>query len=1373
MMYLISLTSAAADGKNLIRNSGFEEIDSDGMPIYWSSDAYRINDVGLRFAIENIGYTGYRSALIEVENANDARFVQNVAVEPESLYLLSGYIKTDYMPDVGMGANISVGGIAYDIQGFIDTEGEWKKFEVYGETGEDQTSLSIFVRIGGYNGESSGMALFDNISLVKVDALPDEVVATLWYQSEITQSEVYITPTIVEKEAPFTLWLVVIAILFLLVMFLCILYISRDTADCLTKVHQSNTHIPFIAGIALALFGRLIIAYVVPGYSVDINCFLSWGGTFALHGAEDFFANTSFCDYTPGYLYILGLNGMLFGSDKQLNILIIKLFPIMCDVLTALIIYMVGKKHLRHSTALALSLLYALNPTSILISAGWGQIDSVLTLLLLLVVVFAVNHRWMVALPIYFVAVLLKPQALMFGPLGLIALVADCIKDKKLIKHSILGILLGVLAALVILLPFNGHFIVPDDSSIPLPIEGTVWQRFNFSELFAQYSKTLTSYPHVTVNTANIYYLFGLNWTPIKEQVSNEVVITLLSVYMLLAVGGCVFAYIKKKDTRPFQIHLLFAISLLIIYVLINPTITYEHMGYCLMGIIFVVVLMQFIRSRKMHMVPLAGGILLLLLYVFGIKMHERYLFPALALFSLAYIYTKDIRLLILIAIITFTSFVNTGILLDRSIRLGSTEAHLLSDTHTIAMVLSLINVIAGFFAIYLGHSIMSNGKVLQGLRLTFFSVKATNFDEGINLDPHEEALLCPKGNKLCMRKRDYVIMLVVTVLYAMLALSNLGSTKAPQTTYVSEKPNEEIVFDLGQEMTFRMLYFAQVSYDNFLVQISTDNQNWSETYMAQMSQGECFRWKYLTHCQQVNGTDTFTSSRLELTGRYIKIIPNQDRLKLNEVIFTDLEGMHLPVWAVTESAERLIDEQDTLTGEPSWYNSTYFDEIYHARAAFDHTLAFDSNAIADKQAYHEDLKPYEYSHPPLGKYIMSWFISLFGMTPFGWRFAGALMGIFMLPAMYLLGKQLFKKTIFATAGMLLMALDCMHLTQTRIATIDSFPVLFIILAYFFMLRYIQDDIWSKPLLKTFIPLFFSGIFMGLAIASKWIGIYAGVGLALLFFYSCYQHLRQWQKAQQYEPQDTRRHAIAKARYYGLRSVVLTCLACVVFFIVIPLLIYVLSYIPYFHAVGGVSIERLITETEGMLRYHSTPRLGMDHPFYSPWWEWPLILQPMYYASDNYVPQGYAYSIFAVGNPAIWWVGSFAFILVVIVLIKRHVYRTQDGRIFHVKTKYYNNIYLFITIGLLSQYLPWVLVPRGTYIYHFFASVPFIILAIVACFRLICNKTMKVGKIILWSYIALCAICFAILYPYASGITVPTGWLDFAKNLMIERNIYY
>ena len=65
--------------------------------------------------------------------------------------------------------------------------------------------------------------------------------------------------------------------------------------------------------------------------------------------------------------------------------------------------------------------------------------------------------------------------------------------------------------------------------------------------------------------------------------------------------------------------------------------------------------------------------------------------------------------------------------------------------------------------------------------------------------------------------------------------------------------------------------------------------------------------------------------------------------------------------------------------------------------------------------------------------------IRLFGMTPFGWRFMGTLFGVGMLPLLYVFLKNLFGRTSIATCGTVLLAADFMHLTQTRLATIDTY----------------------------------------------------------------------------------------------------------------------------------------------------------------------------------------------------------------------------------------------------------------------------------------------------------------------------------------------
>ena len=78
-----------------------------------------------------------------------------------------------------------------------------------------------------------------------------------------------------------------------------------------------------------------------------------------------------------------------------------------------------------------------------------------------------------------------------------------------------------------------------------------------------------------------------------------------------------------------------------------------------------------------------------------------------------------------------------------------------------------------------------------------------------------------------------------------------------------------------------------------------------------------------------------------------------------------------------------------------------------------------------------------------------------------------ALFGVLMVPLMYLLGKQLFKRSSLAFLGAFLLAVDCMHFTQSRLATVDVFAVFFIMLMYLFMFRYAMMSFttanWSAP----------------------------------------------------------------------------------------------------------------------------------------------------------------------------------------------------------------------------------------------------------------------------------------------------------------------
>ncbi|MBC8080172.1 MAG: glycosyltransferase family 39 protein, partial [Gorillibacterium sp.] len=386
--------------------------------------------------------------------------------------------------------------------------------------------------------------------------------------------------------------------------------------------------------------------------------------------------------------------------------------------------------------------------------------------------------------------------------------------------------------------------------------------------------------------------------------------------------------------------------------------------------------------------------------------------------------------------------------------------------------------------------------------------------------------------------------------------------------------------------------------------------------------------------------------------------------------------------------------------------------------------------------------------HPPLGKLIISIGIWLFGMNPFGWRVMGTLVGILMIPLTYVFAKRLFGKSEYALLAAFLMSVDFMHFAQTRIATIDSYGVFFIMLMYYYMYRYYSMNFYQDSFRKTLKPLFLSGLFFGIGAASKWIVIYGGAGLALIFFLSLFERYRQWRAAENFlllpetyantELRTELKMIRKKFARYTTRAVAW----CTLFFVIIPVVIYSLSFLPLMAVPGEEkSIAHLVDYQESMYDYHS--KLKATHGFGSPWYEWPLMVRPIwFYSGKTAAAPDQVSSIWSFGNPAVWWVGLAAFIAS-LVLLKRKKHRGM----------------FVVAVAFFSQFLPWVLVTRLTFIYHYFAMVPFLIFAIVfMCKHLVeKNPAFKTGVKL---YAGISLLLFLLFYPVLSGMVVSKGYVD-------------
>lgn len=602
------------------------------------------------------------------------------------------------------------------------------------------------------------------------------------------------------------------------------------------------------------------------------------------------------------------------------------------------------------------------------------------------------------------------------------------------------------------------------------------------------------------------------------------------------------------------------------------------------------------------------------------------------------------------------------------------------------------------------------------------------------------------------MRRKDAIPVLAITAVYAVTAFWSLGSFTNPQS-FCQLSRGESAAFSLDQPVSLsRVMYYTGLNTGNYSLSASADGDRWytllsytqdgstalawrSEAdgttiprVLAQENTGEALHQKYSDLFKWIDASFLRTAdgsgevSPASLSFRYFRLTgtpeSGKDWLELGELALYDENGDRIDAGRITcedENAAALFDEGNTVPSAPSWYNSSYFDEIYHPRTAYEHIRG---------------IYPYEISHPPLGKLIMSLGIRMFGLTPFGWRFMGTLFGVGMLPLLYVFLKNLFGKTLVASCGTVLFAFDFMHLTQTRIGTIDTYGVFFILAMYFFMYRYLTLPSGAS-FRRGALPLFLSGLMWGIGAASKWTVIYGAAGLAILYFLGLFFKWRDW-------PRDTDAPAFAP-------WLIKTLLFSVLCFVVIPAVIYTLSYYPYAAAKGDTSLSGLMGAMLDNQKYMFTYHKGVHdpHPYESRWYQWIVNGRPILYYLDSRsgAAQGLKAAFAAFSNPIVCWGGLLALISTAVQAIRR-----RSGRA------------LFIVVAYFSQLIPWMFIFRTTFEYHYFPSILFLVFALCFVFNDLAERRPAHWKGAVYGVTGAALALYAAFYPVLVGLMVPTWY---------------
>jgi dolichyl-phosphate-mannose-protein mannosyltransferase len=197
------------------------------------------------------------------------------------------------------------------------------------------------------------------------------------------------------------------------------------------------------------------------------------------------------------------------------------------------------------------------------------------------------------------------------------------------------------------------------------------------------------------------------------------------------------------------------------------------------------------------------------------------------------------------------------------------------------------------------------------------------------------------------------------------------------------------------------------------------------------------------------------------------------------------------------------------------------FDETYYAKDAwsllhFGYTRNYAESANDQILAGHttgsfQD-SPEMVVHPEVGKWLIGLGEKAFGMDPFGWRIASAVVGALMILVMVRLVRRMTGSTLIGVVAGLLLSFDGLQFVLSRLALLDIFVSFFTLCA---VSCAVADRDWFRERLAgrldrratgwgprvLFRPwLLTSGLFWGLAIGTKWTALYPLAAFGVLVF---------------------------------------------------------------------------------------------------------------------------------------------------------------------------------------------------------------------------------------------------------------------------------
>ena len=567
------------------------------------SDAWK--EFGTTYELSNEqAHSGKQSLKLDSTIENDARFVYKWQAQKNTFYKVSCWIKTENVGTENVGANLSVEQCYFYFGDMKGTQ-DWTYVEGYFRVLSEKR-VTLMLRLGGYSSENIGTVYFDDLSIEQLDGVPAGMDINTIHTVGNT------TATSQEKVDEWHYDMGYTSLFLMLSLTLLLIYLAVSAAQKEGKAPFFRGQVGLFIVFTTALLVRFIVAPVAMGFEGDVWLFERWGDIMA-QNIGDFYTianeQVKIADYPPFYMYVLGIIGKImqwfgFSVGSSMFKLAVKMPPIIADLVSAFFIYIICEKLQQTEKGRWLQ-------------GGWSLFFAGVYLFNPMVLFDSVVWGQMdsfLAMFIFFAI-----YAVMHKKVTLSAvLFAICILTKPQGLFAGPVLLFYVLREGSIKHRIANFFkcagaILATAFLITLP-----YTLKNITFIYDLFTETAGRYDYASVNGFNFFTLLGLNW--VEDSIPGFLGIShyvwgMIFLALIVIGGGVLYMFLPKE---------------------------YEH------------------RTLLIALLLIVG------IFNFTVRMHERYLFPAILLSLVVAILDNSKFMLRIHALLTTTSFFNALIILGK-----------------------------------------------------------------------------------------------------------------------------------------------------------------------------------------------------------------------------------------------------------------------------------------------------------------------------------------------------------------------------------------------------------------------------------------------------------------------------------------------------------------------------------------------------------------------------------------------------------------------------------------------------------------------------------------------------------------------------------